>query len=420
MERMSNRNLISKNLLFLFFGILLTVSCTQDSNTIFDPDYQYEEEDPVIETVIPEQAAYAGIGAVTPQGIEPVIITGDKFGTNPDHIFVYFGQKRAEILELTNNTIKVTPPNEPSDSLAIRVVKLGAEKYVEYPPETLNYQLHSIFNPYPVFERSDTPRSITTGLNGELYATNFESDINRGIVRVDTEGEGAMVQVAEAADWTYPKMQHGPDGALYMVRGGAIGIIYRSVASSDDLSVTQLVRMARGFGGIQDVEFDKNDWLWATGQNNLLRVNIETGDNEQFPLDGDLRAIRIFNDHIYVAARGNPAQQQVSKIWRLRIKDDHTPDEAEIYLEMPNPDILIRDMVFTAAGDLVLAVNTEESVMVYRNGELEELYPGIVPPDARDFAVSNKDFTQLLVNIAEERVIILEMEQEMAPIYGTF
>ncbi len=418
--------------LSLLVAVFLLASCTEDSNSIFDPDHDFEEADPVVSQVIPENSAFAGVGSVTPEGMQPVVITGQNFGTDPSNIIVYFGSNRAEIESLQDDEIQVTPPNDPGAERRIRVVKPTAEKYSEYPedPEE-NYELRSIFTPFPGFEDADEPRSITTGFNGELFAMNVLSGINNGIISMDREGDREQISAKEE-NWVYTKIQHGPDGMIYAVRGGAVGVIYRldpdeGLALGEDEGVTPetYIRLSRGFGGVQDVEFDQDGYLWACGSDKLLRVDVETGDTEEFTLDGDIRTLRAYNGNLYAGI----VRSDVSGVWRVPILGDNTPGEAELYVEMPSTDVRVRSMAFTAGGDLVMATNTIESLMIYRNNQLEELYPDIVHPGASDLAVSSTDNEQLLVNIigttidgvtSQTEILMLEMAQEMAPINGTF
>lgn len=417
------RNKFSKSTLLLVTGLFLATSCTKDSNSIFDPDWQ-GDVDPVITQVTPDSRAYAGIGSVTPDGLLPVVIEGNNFGSDKSNILVYFGLSRAEILSLTDNRIEVVPPNDPGEERRIRVVKITAENYSEFPEDRdQHYELRSIFVPFPGFEAADEPQSITTGFNGELYAANVLSGVNNGVLTMDLEGE--RERVVQDANWTYPKIQHGPDQAIYMVRGGNIGDIYRSPA--DALDDNLLLRMPRPFGGILDIDFDANGWLWAIGSNNLLRVDVSSADNETFAFPGAHRAIRVHDGHIYVASVR--AADEISGVWRLPIQADNTPGDPELYVQMPSVNMAVRDIAFTQSDQLILATNTLESVMVYRNNQLEELFPGIIPPGARSFAVSSNDHSQLIISImgtsigdvtSTTRVLILEMEQDMAPYYGTY
>ena len=421
----------TSKLLPLLVAVLFLSSCTEESNVIFDPDWQ-GDIDPELSQVNPESRAFAGIGSVTPAGLEPVVIMGDNFGTEESNILVYFGQSRAEILQLSNDQIHVVPPNDPGDDRRIRVVKLSAEKYVEYPDDPeVHYELRSIFTPFPGFESADTPRAVTTGFNGELFAMNVLSNINDGIITLDREGERQQVS-AKNEDWLYTRIQHGPDGYIYAVRGGALGVIYRldpaeGLAMGEDEGVVPeaYVRLPRGFGGVQDVEFDDNGYLWACGTGNLLRVDVETGDFEQYPLDGDIRTLRVHDGSLYAGI----IRSDQSGVWRVPLLGDNTPGEAELYVAMPSTDKRVRSMAFTAGGDLVMSVNTIESLMIFRNNQLEELYPGIVPPGANDLAVSSQNSSQLLVSIigttiggvtSQTRILMLEMEQEMALMNGTF
>lgn len=424
-------DMITKKILPLLAVVFFFASCDQDSNSIFDPDWQ-GDADPVISQVEPPEGAFAGIGSVTPDGLVPVTIVGNHFGTDPSNILVYFGQSRAEIIELRNDLIRVIPPNDPGENRRIRVVKLSAEMYSEFPADMQqHYELRSIFQFFPGFEDADEPQAITTGFEGELYAVNILSGTPNGVIRMDLEGE--REQIVNGQGWTYYKLRHGPDGALYKIRGGVIPIIYKTPVG--EVLPEVFLGTAPAQGGnrsrIQDIEFDDHGFLWAGGTNgttanaDILRIALDTREVVRFPFTGDIYALRINNDHIYVSV----IRDDKPAIWRLPINADQTLGEEELFLEMPGTSYLVRDMVFTASGDMILATDSKESVMLYRNGELNELYPGVVPPGARDFAISSNNSRQLLVNIIERtvdgvtsqtKIIILEMEREMVPLSGTY
>ena len=231
------------SILSLLAAVLFMGACTEDSNIIFDPDHQYDDIDPVVSQVIPERSAFAGVGTVTPTGVEPVIINGQNFGTDESQIIVYFGTSRAEILSLQDDQILVTPPNDPGENRRIRVVKVHAEKYSEFPedPEE-QYELRSIFTPYPGFEDADSPRSITTGFAGELFYMNVDSGVNDGIHKRDPDGESARVS-ARGEAWIYSRIRHGADANIYAVRTN-VNVVYRvdpSIALGGDDAPTPTI-----------------------------------------------------------------------------------------------------------------------------------------------------------------------------------
>ena len=426
---MLTRYINKTSILSLLAALLFMGACTEDSNIIFDPDHEYDDIDPVVSQVIPERSAFAGVGTVTPTGIEPVIITGQNFGTDKSQIIVYFGTSRAEILSLQDDQILVTPPNDPGEERRIRVVKVRAEKYSEFPedPEE-QYELRQIFTPYPVFEDADTPRAITTGFEGELYAMNVIPDGNDGIIMADVEEEELVPISAKREPWIYNRIRHGADGNIYAIRIN-VNVVYRVDTSiglgGDDAPVPDIfVQLPRALL-LQDIAMGPDGYLWGAANNNIVRINTETGDFTQYPLPGMIRALHVNNGYLYAGM----VRDGRSGVWRVPLLGDNTPGEEEEYAMMPSDDMLVRGMAFTAGGDLVMAVNTIESIMIYRHGQVEELYPGIVPPGATTLAVSSNNTEQLLISIigtsiggvsSTTSVLKLEMEQEMDLFYGTF
>ncbi|MBP3193069.1 IPT/TIG domain-containing protein [Natronogracilivirga saccharolytica] len=413
--------------IFLISGILY--GCDDDSNTIFDPDKEMDP-DPEIQQVVPENEAFAGVGSVTLEGIEPVVIYGENFGNDKDRVDVYFGESQAEVLELHEDRVIVTPPDDPGEERKIRVSVIGAEKYSE-----VDYELVPIFETFPGLEDADEPRGMTTDPDGVLYAANIVSDAFDGVDRFFRDGSSE--KIIEPENWSYLRLRHGPDDAIYLLRGGTIPIVYRAEEGQDSPDV--ISGPAHGLA-LQDLDFDSNENLWTGGLNHgdddqdILRIDIygDPNDPEHFRFEGDIHAIRAYQGDLYVSAQryedddANDPNQ--SGVWRLPIDGNDELGDEELFVEMPDPEEYIRKITFTEAGQLVAATTTAESIYIHRDQELEPLYPGVIPPGAFNFAVSSKDKEQLIVGIqgttidgrtSEDKMIILEMNQEMAPFYGS-
>ena len=415
-------------MLSLLAALLFLGACTEDSNIIFDPDHEFDDSDPVVTQVIPERSAFAGVGTVTPTGLEPVIINGENFGTDESQIIVYFGLSRAEIVELRDDLIRVIPPNDPGENRRIRVVKIHAGQYSEFPEDPdEHYELRSIFTPYPGFEDSSSPRAITTGPEGELFYSNVENNVNDGILMRTPDGEATRISAGGEA-WIYSRIRRGSNGYIYAIRSN-VNVVYRvdpSVGIGGGAAPTPsiFVQLPRTLL-LQDIAMGPDGYLWGAANNNIVRINTATGDFDQYSLPGTIRALHVHDGYLYAGM----VRDGQSGVWRVPINGDNTPGDEEAYAMMPSDEMLVRSMAFTASGDLVMAVNTIHSIMIYRNGQVSELYPEIVPPGATTLAVSSDNPSQLLVGIigtsiggvtSVTRILKLEMEQEMALFHGTF
>lgn len=420
--------------LIICIGVLF--GCDEESNTIFDPDKEMDP-DPVIQQVVPEEEAYAGIGSVTLEGIEPVTIYGENFGADKDRVYVYFGESTAEILELHNDRIVVIPPDDPGEDRRIRVSIIGSEKYAD-----VDYGLISIFTIFPGLEEADDPFGITTDSEGILYAANEVSDAYDGVDRFFRDGD--REKVIEPENWTYKRLVYGPDEAIYLARGGTIPIIYRFVPGSGEETPEILLGPAPAQGGsrvaVEDFDFDQNGYIWAGGRNHdspqavIMRVDVQNDgvEVEEFSFDADIHAIRVYQDHLYVGAQDYPEEDgdepNISGVWRFAIDGDNQLGEPELFAELDDPEDIVHDIAFTRPGNMVLATSTAESVLIHRNQNLEPLYPGVIPPGATNFAVSSKNPEQLVIGIretevegrsSETKIILLEMATDMVPSYGS-
>lgn len=103
--------------LLLVFFLFSSLACTKEKSDEVGSGEAYDPNKPIaLETFYPDSGGIA----------TKVIIKGSNFGTNPNDIKVYYGQKRAAVVKSIGNILYVITPKQPGDKSLISVV-IGKE-----------------------------------------------------------------------------------------------------------------------------------------------------------------------------------------------------------------------------------------------------------------------------------------------------
>jgi hypothetical protein len=382
--RMNTFNKFKQHFIGLVLVSVFVVSCTDtSSNSLFDKNYQSSRPDPIITSVSPSNEYIAGVGQI--------VITGENFSANPAENFVYFGPNRGTVLSSTNTEIVVRPPNTPSDNLELKVSVLFAEKFSE-PRE---YALKPAISSVPGLENADSPSAVSVGPNGNIYVYNAASNINEGIIQITPDGDRSVYVPPRA--WRYNVAKIGPDGRMFMARGGTFAIIYVAPAGGgvDGFFIRNNPATREDIGRVEDFDFDNNDNLWAGGLNagtnlaGIYRVDVlATTVNEavvssvKFDFDADVRAVRYFNNSLYVGA----IKDGVKGVWRFPVLANDDLDTPELYFTLPSRYVTgyITAITFTATGEMFVGTNstTNAPILIVQPGGAEsaDFYPGVISP----------------------------------------
>jgi hypothetical protein len=97
----------------------------------------------------------------------------------------------------------------------------------------------------------------------------------------------------------------------------------------------------------------------------------------------DILAVRYTNGYLYVASQASSAS---GKIWRHSVSGGGTLGAQQLVLDLGAyadfASRTIRAISLSAAGDLYIATNSTDPLLIYRasTGTLDYLYKGIIPP----------------------------------------
>jgi hypothetical protein len=262
--------------------------------------------DPQIESLDPAGKALAGVG--------PVTINGQNFVPDTSVTRVYFNGVRAEMLEVTDTSLSVRPPDVTGDSVSVRVSVVGAEQL-----GTATYRLDPAVRAFGDFGANEKPWAIATDDAANVYVSLFADGSPAGIKRI-TPPESERTGFAPAQSWRYSGIKIGPNGTLYGARGpGPAPVIYRAPDGGGNLGVWLLKGR---IGPVRALDVNDQGDVWTGGDSEkIYRAEAEDSTVTAFNFVSGVRtvqAMRLHDGALYVAAvRGS-----ASSIWRAPIEGD--------------------------------------------------------------------------------------------------
>lgn len=389
--------------------LLLLSGCDNPQKTsLFDEDYESPRPEPVINEIDPEDGHLAGIDGLT--------LLGSNFV--PGETFVYFNDRRATILDHDGDILKLRTPQITGDSLRVRASVLGNDKF----SNTILYKLDPAVMPREGIRDTDEPWGITTDSDGNLYMSFRESGTESGVLKVSPDG--TRESFVDPRPWVYATLKFGPDGSLYMTRSGR-AVIYRAPPEGGADAP-----WVGGLGRVQDIDFDKNGYIWGggdnknTNDNDIFRVDHVNGDTEKYEFNADIFAVRVYEDHLYVGG----SKDGTLGVWRFNIESSTLGSEELYYNVSDNfPDkTALYALDFSDDGNMLVGTNGEDPLIRVdqeRNGSL--FYPGLLSSTSYRFAwiegTTNMLITRANLHQNDSQGTIIEVNtlMEGAPYLGT-
>ena len=352
----------------LIGGILwaaLLVGC--DSGTapsIYDPN-RSSLPDPVIEDVIPEDRALAGV--------DEVIIVGQHFSSQTTDNLVYFGEDRARVVEASSTQLRMVAPNSPQPELELRLVVIGAENF----SNSVSYRLDPPFVEFGEVKDFEDVFGSATDRVGNVYVAMAAFGIPVGIIRVSPNGERSEY-ISSPFLWT--DLDHGSGNDLYGVR--SVRAVFRYQEGANNFEVFAVV--PDNAVRLTSIAVDTNDHIWAVGNNKSIYSISPDKTVKNYEFDADIQDVALFDDFLYIAA----LQNKNSKIWRFKINSSDVLGTPEELIDMTafNGSTAFA-LAFSVAGHLFVGTDaTDPVVVVDPNGVGQLLYPGVLKQPARRFA----------------------------------
>ncbi|MEO8398623.1 MAG: IPT/TIG domain-containing protein [Ignavibacteriaceae bacterium] len=352
----------------LFISVLF--GCSEDTTPSLIDISKPNSNPPQINSINPPNAAIAGVTQIT--------IDGSNFSANKSENFVYFNGIPAQVVDASETRLVVIPPKDVvSDSVALKVSKIGADNFSNILIYQLKPALVEIKNSagVEIFDKNRLAYSLATDAAGNLYVSATEFGVKVGIKKVTPTGD--LTDFAPAgAETFFNILKYGANSTLYGARRvKAIFEITEGVASK------VYVSSSTGLGSINDLDFDQNGNLWGggTGNNNIYRVN-PAKEIKAFPFAPNVEGVRIFDNYLYVL--GVSSNNEFT-IYRLQIISSDSLGAAEAYFnftEKIGATVSARAITFSADGDLYVGTDRDVDPIIVVHSDLSfgPLYPGVI------------------------------------------
>lgn len=162
--------------------------------------------------------------------------------------------------------------------------------------------------------------------------------------------------------------------------------------------------------------------------NNIFKIK-QDATVTSYPFTGALRAIRIFENNLYVAA----TKAGVEGVWKIPITQSGDLGTEELFFDITNIRLQtkINAIAFAADGDMILGLDKGSNplLVVKSNGSYEELYPDVVAANSVVSMYWPVNGTSLYIVRGEEKDLAgkvtvgqaplrIEMQKSGAPYFG--
>lgn len=360
--------------LILSLSLIFIVGCGDDPEpglfpTLVSPD----QPAPVITAVNPPVSALAGITTLT--------ITGQNFSPNQEENRIYFNGVRGEILSSTATQIVLVAPNIVSDTVKIKV---STHKVENFSNEFI-YKLLAGYEEYYPFDvnNGQYPWAITFDLAGNMLVSleNRSVPLNpllAGIKKITPDKE-LLDFIPKGTETKWDALRIFSNGDVFGSRTSRG--IWKMLEGVTPANAPWAITPTGTF--LKDFDFDQNVNIWAVGSNNFIFRIKQDLSVTQYPFVAQLRAVRVFQNHLYVAG----LKSGVEGVWKIPIDVNGDLGAEVLYFDLTvnYPAVRTNAMTFSQDGDLFLGTNKNpDPVIIVKAGGTasESLYPGVIK--ARD------------------------------------
>lgn len=360
-----------KHVAALLLPLLLAAACdTGPAESLYDPDSRSPLADPVITSVTPAGAAFAGVDVIT--------ISGQNFSSDAARNLVYFQADTGDIVETGRATIvsasptelRVISPPTPAPSVDIRVAVLGVETGAENFSNTFVYRLDAAFEKFGGIGKIEDPTAIATDASGTIYMAYFSGGVSAGFQTISPEGVRSDFT---GSTFLWRSVAVGPDGLLYAVRN--IRAIFRfAEGGAQEVFLALTPTTLR----IAAITFDADGNLWAGGNNTEILKVAPDKSVSRYALEADVTALKVYDGALYAVAENADG----FAVWRFPIDGNGDLGTGQKYFDIAGQlgeDVRSEALAFATDGTMYLGTDRADPVeMVMPSGSHETLYPGVL------------------------------------------
>ena len=347
--------------------LLVLAGCDTEGTSLYDPDRPVLP-DPVVQDVSPTGSALAGIDVLT--------ITGQNFSATLEQNLVYFGSVRGTMLEATPTMLRVVAPNTPGDDVSVRVAVIGAENY----SNAVSYDLINAAAPIGGIAQSEEVFGIAPDGAGGAFVSVFREGSSAGIQRLAPDGSRSLY-----FDTTFPwsGLAFNTDGVLYGVRGA------RAIFALPEGGSQQVFAVAPNGFTFNAITTDADGNVWVGGDNTggpgaraIYKID-PAGELTAFPFEARVRDMIVYDGFLWAVGR---AASGAAKVWRFPLSGGALGAAEEVVTVFQNETNTAFALAASADGALFIGTDAADPLLVYENGALSPLYPGILTAPATGLA----------------------------------
>ena len=205
--------------------------------------------------------------------------------------------------------------------------------------------------------------ALATDASGNLFAEITDGTSDQGITMFDPSRTATSFAPKTSAVASWSALKVGPGGDLYAARatraifkydaaGGAAAALWQAFPTGTFITV---------------MDFDQSQNLWAGGNNSSVYRVKQDKSIATFPFVANVRAVRVFNGYLYMAALKDGAE----KIWRAPIIGDSlgTP---EVYFDFDavygSKSYVPQVLTFASDGTMYVGTDAPEGIVIVSPG----------------------------------------------------
>ncbi len=367
---------VVKFIVLLITAAVLFAACEEEPSPVLWDEYQNAgSEIPVVESVLPDLAAWALIDTIT--------INGKYFSTDTSSMWVYFNTVEGKIVSLSETQIMVRTPSLIADSVVIKIVKRTADKYVAY-----NYQLKEGVGYYYPFLKEETPKAITVDKDGNLYVSLLIGGLAGGVHKIDKNTLEKTLYAPKGSETNWSGLKFAGTQLYGTKNNRGVWKIDQGVAPPN----APWAGPSQGVdANVLDFDFDQNGMLWAAGAH-IYRINPANQQAKKFAqTSASIKSVRVFQNYLYVSGTMSGKEG----VWRYQIiSADELGTQEEYYLLSDHFALAkAQGITIDADGRVYLGTDNADPVIVIASDKIgRPMYPASLPAKATWFAWSDNQF----------------------------
>jgi hypothetical protein len=345
-----------------------------------------------ITSIDPPQEAAPGVNIITIHGsgfkgaLDSMKV--HNASTNQDTTLIYngifFNKMLADVIDITSTSITLRRPDVVSDSCMIKVISDKAIVKASIGP----YKIYPVKSQSSAFLDNFPLSTVAIDALGNLYVIKQVAPLT--VFKVTPTGDKTVIGTAS---YIPTDAKIGPDGNLYYLNSQFQKRIYilnvnGSATSKDSLWGTSTKNVKFG-------DFAANGYFYTGGtQNGIVVIRPDRSTREEsYYVSDTILSVRVFNQYLYVAAKG--------AIWRHSISDTSKLGNQELVIDLTQGIFgsrLIKAFSFSADGSkMYIGTNSPDPILIATDAmnipitsdRVDILYKNILPPYCKQFCFGN-------------------------------